>query len=179
MVTRKSNRGQSIDMDALIAANKESPAVGNMKVNAAGDEIGPGGEIVRPNEDRVRAYYRDNPSSSTSQVSLKGEMPGIPAQPDKDVPMEPKTAKTAKENKRTAKVEEPSVVDTVEGVLEDKLEALAEPDEFAEPEEVEPIEEAPQPLGWKEVELPNGDIEMVPYYEEDESDDNNDDGNSK
>ena len=66
MVTRKSNRGQSIDMDALIAANKESPAVGNMKVNAAGDEMGPGGEIVRPNEDRVRAYYKENPSTSTS-----------------------------------------------------------------------------------------------------------------
>ncbi|MAK20510.1 MAG: hypothetical protein CMA05_04270 [Euryarchaeota archaeon] len=170
MVTRKSNRGQSIDMDALIAANKESPAVGNMKVNAAGDEMGPGGEIVRPNEDRVRAYYKENPSSSTSQVSLKGEMPTVKAEPDKDVPMEPKTAKTAKENKRKAQApKEPSVVDTVEEVLEDKLEAIEEPDEFAEPEEVEEI---PQPLGWKEVELPNGDIEMVPYYEEDDEDAN-------
>ena len=166
MVTRKSNRGQPIDMEALIAANKESPAVGNMKVNAAGDEMGPGGEITRPNEDRVRAYYKDNPSSSTSQVSLKGEMPGIKAEPDTEMPMEPKTAKTAKENKRTAP-KEPSVVDTVEEVLEDKLEAIEEPKEFNEPE-------APQPLGWKEVEQPNGDIEMVPYYEEDEKDDKDD-----
>ncbi len=169
MVTRKSNRGQTIDMEALIAANKESPAVGNMKVNAAGDEVGPGGEIVRSNEDRVRAYYKDNPSSSTSQVSLKGPQPGIKAEPDTDTPMEPKTAKTAKENKRKAQ-EEPSVVDTVEEVLEDKLEAIEQPEEFDEPEE----QEAPQPLGWKEVELPNGDIEMVPYYEEEETNDSDD-----
>ena len=35
-------------------------------------------------------------AASTSQVSLKGEMPTVKAEPDKDVPMEPKTAKTAK-----------------------------------------------------------------------------------
>lgn len=27
-----------------------------------------------------------------------------------------------------------------------------------------------KPLGYKEIELPNGDIEMVPYYQEDNSD---------
>lgn len=167
MVTRKSNKGQNIDMEALIAANKESPAVGNMRVNAAGDVVGPGGKVVQPNEDRVRAYYRDNPSSSTSQVSLKGTMPGVKAQPDGINP-EPKTAKTAKENVRTAKKKpkEPSVIDTVEEVFEDKLEAIEpEPElKIAEQEEL-------QPLGWKEVEQPNGDIEMVPYYTEDDTDD--------
>ncbi len=64
MVTRKSNKGQNIDMEALIAANKESPAVGNMRVNAAGDVVGPGGKVVQPNEDRVRAYYKDNPAKA-------------------------------------------------------------------------------------------------------------------
>ena len=169
MVIRKSNRGQSIDMEALIAANKESPAVGNMKVNAGGDVVGSGGEIVQANEDRVRAYYQDNPSSSTSQVSLKGDMPGIKAEPDGANPLEPKTAKTAKENKRTAP-KEPSVLDTVEEVLEDKIEAVSQPEEFNQPAEVKDENE---PLGWREVEQPNGDIEMVPYYTEDEEDGNN------
>lgn len=170
MTIRKSNRGQSIDMEALIAANKESPAVGNMKVNARGDVMGPGGEITQANEDRVRAYYQDNPSSSTSQVSIKGEMPGVIAQAD-DI-MEPKTAKTAKENKRKEQAE-PSVLDTVEEVLVDKIEAVTEPEEFAEPETVEAVADDNEPLGWREVEQPNGDIEMVPYYEEDDEDGNN------
>ena len=164
MVIRKSNRGQSIDMEALIAANSSSPAVGNLRVNAAGDTIGPGGDIIQTNAERARAYYQDNPSSSTSQVSIKGDMPLL--QPDVDNPIEPKTAKTAKENARTAPVE-PSVLDTAEEIFADKLEAIAEPDEFNEPEVAQ--------LGWKEVEQENGDIEMVPYYTEEESDDS---GNS-
>lgn len=162
MVIRKSNRGQSIDMEALIAANADSPAVGNLKVNAAGDTIGPGGEIIQTNAERARAYYQDNPSSSTSQVSIKGDMPTL--QPDIDNPIEPKTAKTAKENVRKAKqAQEPSVVETAQEIIKDKLEATAEPEEFDEPEEV-------APLGWKEVEQANGDIEMVPYYTEDDTD---------
>jgi len=170
MVTKRTNKGQNIDMEALIAANKESPAVGNMKVNAAGDLVGPGGKVIQPNEDRVRAYYKDNPSSSTSQVSLKGPMPGVKALPDDNNPIEPKTAKTAKENKRTAKKKpkkpkEPSVIDTIEEVLEDKLEAIEKTElKVADQKEL-------QPLGWREVAQPNGDIEMVPYYTEDDTDD--------
>jgi len=39
---------------------------------------------------------------------------------------------------------------------------IAEPDEFGAPDDLEP-------LGYKEVELPNGDIQMVPYYNEDDA----------
>ena len=172
MVTKRTNKGQNIDMEALIAANRESPAVGNMKVNAAGDVVGPGGKVVQPNEDRVRAYYRDNPSSSTSQVSLKGTMPGVKALPDGNNPIEPKTAKTAKENVRTAKKKpkEPSVIDTVEEVFEDKLEAIEPKPELKIADQKEL-----QPLGYREVEQANGDIEMVPYYTEDDTDDRPDD----
>ena len=169
MAIKKSNRGAPIDMDALIAANKSTPAVGNMNVNASGDVMGPGGEIVQANEDRVRAYYRDNPASSTSQASLKGEVPKL--QPDAEPPAyEPKTAKTQAENVRTQ--EQPPVSETVEEVLKDKEIATqevepVEPDEFA----------APQPLGYKEMELPNGDFEMVPYYTEEESPNDESDNN--
>jgi hypothetical protein len=182
MVIRKSNRGQSIDMEALIAANGASPAVGNLKVNAAGDTLGPGGDIIQTNAERARAYYQDNPSSSTSQVSIKGGMPAL--QPDVDNPIEPKTAKTQKENVRKAEKKEPSVVETAQEILEDKLEAIAKPspseisqadlEPITEPEEFdEPTEVAP--LGCKEVEQENGDIEMVPYYTEDDTDDTGND----
>ena len=36
-------------------------------------------------------------------------------------------------------------------------------------DEIEPITK-PKPLGYNEVELPNGDIEMVPYYTQEEAD---------
>ena len=164
MAIKKSNRGAPIDMDALIAANKSTPAVGNMNVNASEDLIGPGGEVIQRNEERVRAYYRDNPASSTSQASLKGDMPKLTPDPDTKPAYEPKTAKTAAENVRTQ--EQPPVSETIEEVLKDKQVADTEvepiePDEFA----------APQPLGYKEVEQPNGDFEMVPYYDEEDAPD--------
>jgi hypothetical protein len=42
----KSARGKSIDIDKIKLAQETTIAVGNMKVNARGDKIGAGGEIV-------------------------------------------------------------------------------------------------------------------------------------
>ena len=72
MVQRKTNKGQVIDMDALIAAQGDRPAVGNAGTDAHGNVLGPNGEIITPSEERVRAYYEDNPMSSTAQQSIKG-----------------------------------------------------------------------------------------------------------
>lgn len=43
----KSARGVAVDMDRLRLANETAIAVGNMKVNARGDQLGPGGKIVK------------------------------------------------------------------------------------------------------------------------------------
>lgn len=161
MPIKRSNRGQTIDMDALIAANKSVPAVGNMSVNAAGDVLDQGGKVVKKNEERVREYYKNNPSSS-DQVSLKGEMPKL--KPDSAPAQAPKTAKTAKENVRVEP--EPNVSDTVNEIFND-AQSVKQPQPVEEPEEFE----APQgiePIGFKEVELPNGDIEMVPVYKQED-----------
>jgi hypothetical protein len=53
-------QGKEIDMDKLISRNELTLAVGNLKVNARGDELGPGGQIIRKREDVVAAYYEDN-----------------------------------------------------------------------------------------------------------------------
>ena len=53
-MTRKVYRtmlGKEIDMDSLMARNETMPAIGNVKVNARGDELGPNGEIIRKKED--------------------------------------------------------------------------------------------------------------------------------
>ena len=85
MVKRTSNKGQVIDMDSLIAQNPETPAMGNMRVNAKGDTLGANGEVVQRSEDRVRAYYQENPKSSTAKSSLKGPMPDQPESTQSDL----------------------------------------------------------------------------------------------
>lgn len=56
-------QGKEIDMDKLAAQNELMPAIGNMKVNARGDELGAGGQIIRKREDVIAAYYEQNPKA--------------------------------------------------------------------------------------------------------------------
>ena len=53
----RSMQGKQIDMDLLRQRNELTPAVGNAKVNARGDELGPGGKIVRKKEEVLKDYY--------------------------------------------------------------------------------------------------------------------------
>lgn len=57
-------QGKIIDMDALLAKNETMPAVGNVRMNARGDELGPGGKIIKRREDIVAEYYEDNPNAA-------------------------------------------------------------------------------------------------------------------
>lgn len=56
----KTANGNAINIDAIIAQNEESIAVGNMKVNARGDELGPGGKILRTRDKVMQEYYKLN-----------------------------------------------------------------------------------------------------------------------
>jgi hypothetical protein len=49
--------GKMIDMDLLRQRNELTPAVGNARVNARGDELGPGGKIIRSREDILKDFY--------------------------------------------------------------------------------------------------------------------------
>lgn len=55
----RSANGKHIDLDLLITRNELTPAVGNARVNARGDELGPGGKIVRKKEDILKDYYNN------------------------------------------------------------------------------------------------------------------------
>ncbi len=50
-------RGKQVDMDLLRKRNELTPAVGNSRVNARGDELGPGGQIIKKREDVVAEHY--------------------------------------------------------------------------------------------------------------------------
>ena len=53
-------QGREIDLEKLIRQNELTPAIGNTRVNARGDELGPGGKIVRSREEIVNEYYEPN-----------------------------------------------------------------------------------------------------------------------
>ncbi len=50
--------GRVVDMDLLRQKNELTPAVGNARVNARGDELGPGGQIVRTREQILADFYK-------------------------------------------------------------------------------------------------------------------------
>lgn len=60
--------GRRINMDSIIAQNEESIAIGNMKVNARGDELGPGGKIERTKDQVMQDYYKLNTPVATDRV---------------------------------------------------------------------------------------------------------------
>ena len=64
--TYRSMQGKEIDLDKLRVKNETVLAVGNARVNARGDEIGPGGKIIRKRED-VMAEYNTTPEETKSK----------------------------------------------------------------------------------------------------------------
>jgi len=50
--------GKQINLDALISQNESTIAVGNMKVNARGDQLGPGGRIETGKNQVMQDYYK-------------------------------------------------------------------------------------------------------------------------
>ena len=50
----RSMQGKEVDMNKLMNQNEMTVAVGNARINARGDELGPGGKIIRKREDVVK-----------------------------------------------------------------------------------------------------------------------------
>jgi hypothetical protein len=56
----KTMQGRELDMDKLIARNEMEIAVGNMSVNARGDQIGAGGKIIKTREELIAERNQAN-----------------------------------------------------------------------------------------------------------------------
>jgi len=59
----RSMQGKIVDMEKISLKNELVPAVGNVKVNARGDQLGPGGKIIRKREDIIAEYYNKDTNS--------------------------------------------------------------------------------------------------------------------
>ena len=125
MTGKKTNRGQTIDMSGLALQNEKTVAVGNMKVNARGDQVDADGNIVKTKTEQAQAYYQNNPKAVVKTVSIKDAVDVSATKTMEQTPVTEK-AKPTKAPKAT-KAKEPKM---------------------------------------KEVELPNGDIELVEDTEE-------------
>ena len=109
-------QGKAIDMDLLRQRNELTSAVGNVRVNARGDELGPGGKIIKKREEVLRDYYEDNVEPTEFEASEK----------------EPTVEEPAVE---TTEVEEPKARSTKAKAGQTKAEAKEEADEWVEDED--------------------------------------------
>jgi len=65
-------RGVTIDMDSMRRENEKTPAIGNMKVNAKGDQIS-GGKVTKTAEQLARENHRVQ--TAIVKTGLKGPVP--------------------------------------------------------------------------------------------------------
>jgi len=77
MVARQSGRklyrtmqGRMVDIEKLRASNENVKAVGNMSVNARGDVLGAGGQIIKSKEEQMKEYY-DAPKGQVSDARTR------------------------------------------------------------------------------------------------------------
>lgn len=91
-------QGKEIDMEKLAAQNELMPAIGNMKVNARGDELGPGGKIIKKREEIMAEYYDKNPKSRSNQVVTKKDSTKVEKSSDDSKSVITKSKKTVVSN---------------------------------------------------------------------------------
>ena len=77
-------QGKMVDFGAMLTNNELTPALGNMNVNARGDEIQPDGTIVKSREEVMREYYKMNTPVPEEAPIPEGNIAAV----DQDVPVD-------------------------------------------------------------------------------------------
>ena len=79
--TYRTANGKQVNMDVLLSANEKEIAVGNMGVNARGDQLGPGGIVEKTKDQVMKDYYKlntpvaqDNPPQPKQNTATKKEL---------------------------------------------------------------------------------------------------------
>src|SRR6056300_1668929 len=102
-------QGKAVDMDLLRQRNELTPAVGNARVNARGDELGPGGKIVKKREDVVKEYYKSQPVEQVQDRPLQDTIVEQEA-PKKSTPKKA----TTRAQQKVEKAAEPTAAELAE-----------------------------------------------------------------
>jgi hypothetical protein len=107
--TYRSMQGKEIDMDLLRKKNELTPAVGNARVNARGDELGPGGKIIKKREDVVKEYYNSRPVEQVKDRPIENTV--VEAEPAKKAPAKKATTRAQQKVEQAA---EPTAAELAE-----------------------------------------------------------------
>lgn len=67
----RSAQGQLINLDALVLLNERAHAVGNMNINANGDDVAPDGTVLKTREEKMKEYYNSNQQQNVTHVKGK------------------------------------------------------------------------------------------------------------
>jgi len=67
----KTMQGRMVDIEKLRGANENVQAVGNMKVNARGDVLGPNGNVVKAKEKVMKEYYETPKGKAQEHPRIK------------------------------------------------------------------------------------------------------------
>jgi hypothetical protein len=78
----KTAHGDRVDIDMLRLANEEVIAVGNMRTNARGDELGAGGKVVKTRAQVMSEYHKLN-TPVADDTPIGESAPVIPKTPAK------------------------------------------------------------------------------------------------
>jgi len=112
----KTMQGRMVDIEKLRAANESVQAVGNMNVNARGDVLGPGGQIVTKKETVIKKYY-EQPKGMVDDTPTRTKPAPAPKTPPKQ------TVQTMTPIAKTEVKQQPAP----EPVVEPKVEAKPTP----------------------------------------------------
>ena len=118
MAGKKTNRGQAIDMQGLVLANETTVAVGNMKVNARGDQVNTEGKIVKTKTEQAQAYYQSNPKAAVKTVSIKDAVDVSATKAMEQAPVAEKPKAAPKASKPKAKQPKMKEVELPNGDIE-------------------------------------------------------------
>jgi hypothetical protein len=68
-------QGRSLDMETIRLQNELVPALGNMRVNARGDQLGPGGKIIKTREMIMDEHYATRTSAAVDNIPTQSTIP--------------------------------------------------------------------------------------------------------
>jgi hypothetical protein len=79
--THTTAQGKQISMDSIRLANEDVIAVGNMKVNAKGDQLGPGGVPESSRRQAVNDYYNLHTPTVVAETPVATPQRRVVAEP--------------------------------------------------------------------------------------------------
>lgn len=98
----RSARGDAVDMDMVRLSNESTIAIGNMRTNARGDQLGAGGKVVKTRAQVMQEYHKLNtavphdipigPADAESFTSEQPKMTNLATPVAEDIPVSPSTA---------------------------------------------------------------------------------------